>query len=247
MTKIGMKVKCDTCGKLLQLEQGQYVGDAVAKAGWRSIFDGVADGEKVFKHLCNDCQKPKKVSQATLLDKIMVPPDPVQTVQVNMTKFPSEEDWFEVKRRALVTVGKRPKNIPDKEWKHKILNARHSPIRHLQFSFDIVCPYWVSVHLCRHVHAQPFVKSQRNDRQSEYDRTKAPQDAPVSMIWDMNAEELLVICEKRLCNQASKETRDIVSRIKEQVELHCPEFIGLLEPPCKKGCKCREMYPCQGK
>ena len=117
---------------------------------------------------------------------------------VKINEMPSENDWLEVKARALVTVGKKAVTPPTEEWKRKILEARHSPIRRLQFSFYIECPYWVSVHLCRHIHAQPYVKSQRNDRQSEYDRNSAPQNAHVCMIWDMNAEELMTIANKRL-------------------------------------------------
>lgn len=91
--------------------------------------------------------------------------------KVELNEFPSGDDWLEVKKRALVTIGKTAKNAPTDEWKRKILEARHSPIRRLFFSFYIECPYWVSVHLCRHIHAQPYIKSQRNDRQADYDRT----------------------------------------------------------------------------
>ena len=107
-------------------------------------------------------------------------------MKIKVTEYPKENDFLEVKRRALVTVGKKAKTIPDEEWIIKILKANHSPIRRLRFSFDLYgIPSWVATHLCRHIHAQPYVKSQRNDRQEEYDRNKAPQDAPVDMIWDM--------------------------------------------------------------
>ena len=69
-------------------------------------------------------------------------------MRVKLNEFPNENDWFEVKKRALVTVGKNAVNPPTQEWKHKILEARHGPIRRLMFSFYIECPYWVSVHLC---------------------------------------------------------------------------------------------------
>ena len=115
---------------------------------------------------------------------------------VELFEYPTNDDWAEVRRRALVTIGKKKADIPTKSWKEKILKARHSPIRRLHFAFYIECPYWVSVHLVRHVHAQPYVKSQRNDRQSQYDRNKAPQDEMVCMIWDMNAEELITICNE---------------------------------------------------
>lgn len=166
--------------------------------------------------------------------------------EIVLTEFPTERDWMECKRRALITVGLKAKTPPTDEWKHRILEARHSPIRYLKFSFDLIgIPYWVSVHLCRHVHAQPYVRSQRNDRQDEYDRDKAPQDAPVNMILDVNAEELMVVANKRLCNQASLETRAVVRRMCDLVEKQCPEFRGLLVPMCEYcGGVCHEMKPC---
>lgn len=166
-----------------------------------------------------------------------------ENIIVKINEMPTENDWLEVKKRALVTVGKKAVTPPTEEWKCKILEARHSPIRRLQFSFYIECPYWVSVHLCRHIHAQPYVKSQRNDRQSEYDRNSAPQNAFVSMIWDMNAEELMTIANKRLCRLASAETREVVQNMCDLVIAKMPEFKAVLVPNCKYG-KCHEMYPC---
>ena len=165
-------------------------------------------------------------------------------IKVELLEYPTDEDWMKVKKRALVTVGKEPVNQPDMEWKMKILEARHSPIRKLQFCFYIECQYWVSVHLCRHVHAQPYVRSQRNDRQDLYDRNAARQDEIVSMIWDMNAEELITIANKRLCNQTAKETRMIVRKMCEQVIDKCPEFKYELVPMCVREFICHEMKPC---
>lgn len=167
-------------------------------------------------------------------------------MKVILTKWPTEADWREAHRRALMTVGKRPVADPSEGWKHRILEARHSPIRCLQFSFDLMdLPTWVSVHLVRHVHAQPYVRSQRNDRQEAYDRTKAPQDAPVNMIWDMNAEELMTIANKRLCLQASEETRYVVEAMCAAVIEKCPEFTHVLVPMCHyHGGACHEMKPC---
>ena len=167
-------------------------------------------------------------------------------MNVTVLEYPTERDWLEVKRRALVTVGLNAKNPPTEKWKEDMLNARHSPIRYLRFSFlleDI--PSWVSVHLVRHVHAQPYVRSQRNDRQEMYDRNKAQQDSPVDMIWDMNAEQLLVIANKRLCMQASPETRMVVEEICNKVVELCPEFNNYLVPMCMyHGGVCHEMKPC---
>lgn len=163
-------------------------------------------------------------------------------MNIQLLEHPTETDWLEVKRRALVTIGKRPVTPPSDDWKRQILRARHSPIRYLRFSFLLSgIPSWVSVHLCRHVHAQPYVRSQRNDRQNEYDRNSAPQNAPVNMILDVNAEELMVIANKRLCNMAALETHSVVAAMCREVIAHCPEFEPFLVPLCEYTGGCKEM------
>lgn len=166
-------------------------------------------------------------------------------MKIELLEYPTEKDWMEVKRRALVTVGKKPVNPPDSKWKRKILYARHSPIRYLRFSFYLEIPYYVSVHLARHVHAQPYIRSQRNDRQNEYDRNAARQDAEVSMIWDMSAEELMTVANKRLCMKADPTTRLIVHEMCETVREVCPEIYDLLVPSCcYNGGLCHEIESC---
>lgn len=167
-------------------------------------------------------------------------------LNIEVLKYPKEDDWMLCKQCTLVTVGKNAVTPPSTEWKKKILAANHSPIRTLQFCFKLTdIPYWVSVHLVRHVHATPFVSTQRDDRQAKYDRGEAPQNAPVTMCWYMNAEELITIAHKRLCTQASKETRDLVSKICQKVIEVCPEFDGLLVPNCVyRGGRCEEFNCC---
>lgn len=166
--------------------------------------------------------------------------------KVEIIKHPTEDDWLLAKQCTLVTVGKDSTKPPTIEWKHNLLAARHSPIRTLEFCFKLInIPNWIAVHLVRHVHSIPFVKSQRNDRQCEYDRNSAPQSTPVTMCWFMNAEELMTVANKRLCSQASKETRDIVKAICDEVVKVNPEFEGLLEPMCSyRGGKCTEFNCC---
>ena len=167
-------------------------------------------------------------------------------VKVEILKHPTEEDWMLCKKCTLVTVGKDSNKPATDEWKVQLLKANHSPIRTLQFCFRLTdIPYWVSTHLVRHVHATPFVKTQRNDRQDNYDRGQAPQDTLVTMCWYMNAEELITIAHKRLCYQASTETREVIQSIcKEVVKLN-PEFKDLLVPNCYyRGGLCTEFKPC---
>lgn len=170
-------------------------------------------------------------------------------MRVSIIKAPTEEDWIGVKRRALITeYGKGLGDIkpPSSEWKHKILEARHSPIRYLWFSFLIEgIPSNISVHLCRHVHSQPYVSSLRNDRQTIIDGNSARRDTPVNMIFDVNAEELMVIANKRLCGKASSQTHYVVSLMCLEAKKAVPELNGLLVPMCKyNGGICHEMYSC---
>lgn len=168
-------------------------------------------------------------------------------MKIAMRVCPNGGDWRFVESIARATMGLPEKNAPPTEsWKRRILAARHSPIRELRFGFLLVdIPYWVSVHLCRHVHAQPYVASQRNERQDKYDRNAARQDTPVTMYWSMNAEELMIVANKRLCEKASPETREVVEEICRQVVERCPEFSGVLVPMCVyHGGVCHEMQPC---
>lgn len=165
-------------------------------------------------------------------------------MKVTMIEHPTDKDWYEAKRRAMITIGKTEFLPPTETWKRKILRARHSPIRYLRFSFLIECPYWVSVHLSRHIHAFPYIGTQRNDRQSKYDRNKAPQDAPVMMIWDLYGEELMNVANKRLCKLASEETREVIREMMKLVAKSNPEFREELVPMCEREGSCHEMTPC---
>ena len=169
-------------------------------------------------------------------------------MKVTILEFPDRSDWIAVKKRALVTVGLTSCKDPTDQWKHDILNARHSPIRRLRFSFLLTdIPYYVSVHLCRHIHAQPYVKSQRSDRQKEqgYIREKKAQDEPVTMIWDMGGEELLTVFNKRLCGCADPTTRKLVRMIADAVIERDPIYKPFAVPMCKYLGRCPEMFPCK--
>lgn len=168
-------------------------------------------------------------------------------MKVTLLDHPGYAEWMTVKQAALVTIGKRAITPPDQEWKHKMLVARHSPIRELKIQFlleDI--PYWLSTEFSRHHEGcQPYIKSQRNDRQKSYDRNAARQDAPVSMIWTFNAEGFMTVCNKRLCRLATKEAQVVVAEMARQLEEMCPEFVGVLVPMCyQQGHKCHELYGC---
>lgn len=165
---------------------------------------------------------------------------------VEILKYPTAEDWMLCKQCTLNTVGKNTTKLPTEEWKHKLLLSEHSPIRTLNFCIKMIIPYYVSVHFCRHfTGVTHFVQSQRNDRQDNYDRTKAPQDSPVSHMMYVNAQELMFMARRRLCMQADPFTRKVMEAICMKVIDLCPEFNGTLEPMCSyRGGKCTEFNCC---
>lgn len=170
-------------------------------------------------------------------------------MKVRIIRWPTEEDWKGCLWRAWITMGKgleAPKAAPSDGWRKSILEARHSPIRYLMFSFLIEgIPSNTATHLCRHVHAQPYVESLRNDRQDNFDGDEAPRNTPVNMILDVNAEELMVIANKRLCQKASKKTMAAVRQMCKEAARVCPELENLLVPMCfYHGGTCHEMLPC---
>jgi len=165
---------------------------------------------------------------------------------VELIRYPTDEDWSECKRRALITVYGKGLDVvptPTKEWRLKMIESCHSPIRYLMFSFLIKdVPSNVSVHLCRHVHAQPYVSSLRNDRQNIMDGDEAPRNTPVNMIYDMNGEMLLTFMRKRLCKTASKETRKLAKMMRDEVIKVAPEFKDFLVPNCMWTNGCHEKF-----
>lgn len=154
-------------------------------------------------------------------------------------------DWEEVVNDCRATVKKPPLGKePSAEFKRRILMAEHSPIRDITVKFRWKnIPYWVAMHWKTH-HWESRVNSQRNDRQKEYDRTKAPQDVPVDFIGDANVQNLIDTWRKRLCRQASPETRAYAEDFKETLREQEPEAASVLVPNCVYRGFCPEMNPC---
>ena len=170
----------------------------------------------------------------------------MDNIKVEILKHPTDEDWLFCKQCALNTIGKNSTTLPSTEWKEKILKAEHSPIRTLWFAFRIEMPYWVSVHFVRHKYGvEHFVQSQRDDRANNHTpRAEKPQGEMVNHIMYINAQELMFMARRRLCNQASKETREVMQEIcRKVIELN-PEFKNMLVPMCQYAGHCKEFKPC---
>lgn len=174
-------------------------------------------------------------------------PDDGGTVRVELLRIPTEDDLLLCKMCAFATEGKDTDVLPTDEWlRERMINPRHSPIRELKFVFRFTnLPAYISTHFARHIHARPYIQSQRNDRQSKYDRRKAPQDAPVTMIWSMEAEELMIVMNKRLCAMADPATRAVASAMRELAAPRAPYIAPSLVPMCEYlGGTCYEAKGC---
>jgi hypothetical protein len=72
-------------------------------------------------------------------------------------------------------------------------------------------------------------------------RDKLPQDAPVSFRGEANAQHLIDTWRKRLCFQASPETRQYAEDFKLALQKAEPELADVLVPNCVYRCGCPEM------
>lgn len=154
-------------------------------------------------------------------------------------------DWQEVVDDCRATVKKSPLGKePSKEFKKRILIAEHDPIRDIivKFRWEGI-KYWVAMHWKTHIW-RSRVDSQRPERQTRYDRERAPQDAPVDFIGDPNAQHLIDTMRKRLCFQASPETREYAEDLKMALAEREGELSDVLVPNCVYRCGCPEMDRC---
>ena len=153
-------------------------------------------------------------------------------------------DWEEVVNDARSTVGKPPLGKePSEEFKRNILIAEHSPIRNISIKWKWTnIPSWVATHWVRHIWYK-VVKSQRSDR-TGIQRDKLPQDAPVDFTGEANCQHLIDTMRKRLCRQASPETREYAEDLKAAIHETQPELSDVLVPNCVYRCGCCEMQSC---
>lgn len=154
--------------------------------------------------------------------------------------------WPKVKRAARTTISKDGEGAyPSDSWKKTILLAEHSPIRRIRFGWkwrDLKS--WVSVHFVRHKHGiEHWVSTQRTDR-TGVDRNAKTQDAPVSHECEANAQALIFISRRRLCRQASPETRAAWMDVKAEVAKTDRVLASVMVPECIYRGFCPEFHSC---
>ena len=103
---------------------------------------------------------------------------------------------------------------------------------------------WVSVHMVRHkIGIEHWVSTQRTDR-TGVNRNELPQNSPVNHACEADAQALINISRKRLCNCAARETREAWQAVKNEVAKVEPELASCMVRECVYRGFCPEMFPC---
>lgn len=146
--------------------------------------------------------------------------------------------------RTTIGLSEGDKEISDK-YMYRMYKCEHSPIRLREFKIVMEnCPSWVATHFVRHhVGVEKFVSTQRTDRTGE-DRASKRQDEPVRLQMNCNAQAMINISRKRLCQQASKETRQLWSAVIDKLkEIDYPLYICCVAD-CVYRNHCAEFKSC---
>lgn len=153
-------------------------------------------------------------------------------------------DWQDVVDGCRATVKKPPLgHEPSETFKRNILIAEHEPIRELMVKWQWKnLPYWIAMHWKTHIWPSR-VNTSRSDR-TGVDRTKLTQDHPVNFEGRANPQHLIDTWRKRLCFQASFETRLQAEDFKKELRNTLPEVSDVLVPNCVYRFGCPEMKPC---
>ena len=160
--------------------------------------------------------------------------------------FKHEDNWQDVKDSTMNTIGKTTGKYPDSDWKLRLLRSEHSPIRRIKFYWrwkDI--KYWVSVHLVRHkIGIEHWVETQRTDR-TGIDRNELPQGALVNHACESDAQAMINVSRRRLCNCASPETKKAWQAVKNETAKTEPELARSMVKECVyRNGYCPEMFTC---
>lgn len=158
----------------------------------------------------------------------------------------TEANWTRIKNHCRTTVNKKfTDKVPNDIFKRKLLLSEHTPIRLLEFDWSWrEIKSWIATHWSRHKF-EKFISTQRDDRKDNpIPRDELPQGTLVDIDCYANAQQLIDAFRKRLCFQASPETREMAEDFKVAMYDICPELADLLVPNCFYRCGCPEFEPC---
>ena len=154
--------------------------------------------------------------------------------------------WREIANSCNTTINKGDgTKEPSSNWKRRLLLAEHSPIRQLLVKakwYDLKS--WVSIHIVRHKYGiEHWVRTQRTDRVG-VDRNTLSQGELIEHEIEANAQSIINISRKRLCHQASKETREAWMELLNSFKDNEPELYQCCVKECIYRGFCPEFYSC---
>lgn len=165
-----------------------------------------------------------------------------------ITRLAQVAGWKRALNAARRTVGKEAiDKEPSDSWKERMLLAEHSPIRLVEYEWSWAdMPQWVTVHFVRHhIGCEKFVHTQRTDRTgSTTPRDEHLQGERNEMDMTANAQEIMAISRVRLCQCASKETREAWQAMLNELEKIDPILVSKCVPTCVYRGFCPEMKSC---
>ncbi len=157
----------------------------------------------------------------------------------------TSDNWQDIKNATMTTIHKESGKMPDNKWKKKLLIAEHSPIRKLKISWrweELIS--WVSVHFVRHkIGIEHWIRTQRTDR-TGIDRNDLSQGNLIEHECEANAQAIINISRKRLCMQASHETREAWKAFLETIKDKEPELYNCCVKECVYRGFCPEFHTC---
>ena len=143
------------------------------------------------------------------------------------------------RKACAFTSGKETSNI----GLATLYKCEHSPIRCILFWIEMKdIPSFVSVHFVRHkIGVEHFVKSLRDDRGGDGTEDR---NSPVNHAMLINAQELIHMARKRMCNKAHPKTREVMNMIWKAIYGIDPYLADYMGEDCQYRRQCVEPHSC---
>ena len=152
----------------------------------------------------------------------------------------------EIADYARTTIGLNggDKEVSD-EYMRKLYLCEHSPIRNQWYKirFEDI-PYCIGMHFARHkIGVEHFFSTQRSDR-TGIDRSERKQTDPLLYEMVANAQAIITISRKRLCNCADKDTVKAWNMALEELNKINPTLVSCCVADCVYRGHCMEHKSC---
>ena len=229
---------------IVNKETGKTLTDEEYKEWKNNLYEKIKNSEdKIY-----EAYGLKKTPDGKVIDKDIETPEDMLLGDIRLSHFEQVTPWYRALNAARRTVGKEPLiKDPSPSWEAKVLLAEHSPIRLVEYDFGWKkIRQWVTAHMVRHHEGcEKFVHSQRGDRRElPCDRDHIYQGAKNDMDMSCNAQAMINISRKRLCNCASKETREAWKLVMDKLEKHDSILRKKCVPECIYRGFCPELKSC---